>query len=611
MKKIIIILIALISATVYSVAQVTFKASAPSTVVMNQQVRVSYTITGDAKEFRAPEFKGFEVLMGPSRSTSSSTSIVNGKVNSEYSITFTYILRPLEVGTFTISEATALVDGGRYTSNPLTIKVIKEDNSSSNAQPGRGNSGISESGSTNITSENLFIRMSLSKQTVYEQESLLATFKLYSRHDVSGIENIKFPEFEGFIAQEIDLPADKQWDIETYRDKNYRTIVLKQTLLFPQRSGDLKIPAGTFDAVVRISNPNTSRSIFDSFFDSYEDIKKTLTSNPATIKVLSLPSGKPESFSGAVGDFKLTSSISSDKVNANDAVTIKVEIAGNGNLRLIKNPEIKFPTDFEVYDPKVENNISVTANGVTGKRTIEYLIIPRFAGEFTVPSTTFSYFDPKSKSYKTLSIPEYNLHVEKGSGVQSGDQSVVNNFTNKESVRHLGQDIRFIKTNIFKLSKQNDFFYGSTGYWLCYIIPMLLFVIAFVTYRKQIKANADIALTKTRKANKVATKRLKLAQKYLKQKNKESYYEEISKALWGYLSDKLSIPLAYLTKDNVESELVGHNVAPELIKELLHILDTCEYARYAPTQVTETMDELYSQTADAIGKMENTIIKKK
>lgn len=611
MKKFVIILIALISTAVYTVAQVTFKASAPSTAVMNQQIRVSYTITGDAKEFRAPEFRGFEVLMGPSRSTSSSTSIVNGRVTSEYSITFTYILMPKEEGTFTIPEATALVNGGRYSSNSLSIKVIKEDNSSSNAQQGRGSSGISESGSTNISSENLFIRMTLSKQTVYEQESLLATFKLYSRHDITGIENIKFPEFEGFIAQEIELPTEKPWDIETYRDKNYRTIVLKQTLLFPQRSGDLKIPVGTFDAVVRISNPTAPRSIFDSFFDSYDDIKKTLTSNPATVKVLSLPSGKPDSYSGAVGDFKLTSSISSNKVKTNEAVTIKVEIAGNGNLRLIKSPEIKFPTDFEVYDPKVENNISITANGVTGKRTIEYLVIPRFAGDFTIPSTAFSYFDPKSKSYKTLSVPEYNIQVEKGSGALGGDQSVVNNFTNRESVRHLGQDIRFIKTNEFKLQKRNDFFYGSATYWLCFVIPLLIFITAFVTYRKQIKADADITLTKTRKANKVASKRLKLAQRYLKQNNKESYYEEISKALWGYLSDKLSIPLAYLTKDNVESELVGHNVAPELIKELLHILDTCEYARYAPTQVTETMDELYSQTADAIGKMENTIIKKK
>jgi hypothetical protein len=466
----------------------------------------------------------------------------------------------------------------------------------------QGSQAPAQSGSS-TTSENsdLFVRLNIAKSSVYENEGFLATFKLYSLVDATGFDNIKFPEFEGFISQDIELPSNLQMTLENFNGRNYRTVVLKQVVLYPQHSGKISIGSGKYDVNVRIRSQQRSRGFFDDFFDTYQNVKKTVTSAPVVVDVKPLPAGKPASFSGAVGDYKMTSSINTTNLKANDAITIKMTISGTGNVKLIKNPEIIFPADFEVYDPKVDVNTKVSASGVSGSKTIEYYAIPRYGGDFTIPSAHFSYFDLKSGTYKTLSTEEYQLHVTPGEG-GTASPAVVNS-TNKENIRYLGQDIRHIKTENYSFYKTGLLF-GTLTYWLYYLIPAFLFAVFFIYFRKLVRQKANIALMRTKKANKVASKRLKTANKYLKEDKKEPFYDELLKAVWGYLSDKLNIPVSSLTKDNVEVELTKSGAKEELINQFLDILNTAEFARYAPSQGHGAMDELYQSTINAINNME-------
>lgn len=585
---------------------VTFKASSPEAVVIGERFNLTYKINAEGKDFRAPEFPGFDVLMGPTPAFSYTQSNNGSTTVSETSLTYTYVLLPKQEGTFNIAPATIKAKNANYTSNALVIKVLPKDKASDASGAAAQSEGGGASSSTSaINKESLFVKMIVSERNVYEQEGFLVTFKIYSLFDC-GLESVKFPEFEGFHAQEIDLP-NKQWTLENYNGRNYRTAVLKQTVLYPQRSGKITIDSGRFGIMVRVQSQKKVKSIFDDFFDSYQDVQKDVETAPVTIDVKSLPSGKPASFSGAVGNFTMTSSISSDHVKTNEAVTIQVKIAGNGNVKLIKNPTVEFPNDFEAYDPKVENDMKTTVSGVIGDRVIEYMAIPRYAGDFTIPPVEFSYFDVKSGTYKTLSSSPYMLHVEKGSETESTPGTVISNFSNKESVKYLGQDIRYLKMNGFHFAPKNELFFGSFLYVMCYVIPLILFIIFFIVYRKQVKENSDIALVRTKKANKIAIRRLKIAGKLLKDNKKEEFYDEVLRTLWGYLSDKLNISQASLTKDNVETELIKYGVDESLIKEFMDILNTCEFARYAPSQTSQAMDKLYELTIDAMGKMENTI----
>ena len=603
MRKLIFLCILMLTMTIASkAADVTFKASAPQAVVVGEPFRLSFVVNAEGKDLRVQEMPDFDVLMGPSQSTSYSSSWVNGKSTSETTVTFTYVLMPKKEGTFNIPPATIKVNGANYTSNSLSVKVLPADKAGKQEAETTAASGV-------VSNDRLFVRMSVSKRSVFEQEGFLVTFKVYSLENFS-ITGLKYPEFEGFLVQEVELPQQKQLTLENYNGRNYQSAVMRQVILYPQRAGKITIGSGKYDAVVRVRMQQAGGgSIFDSFFDTYRDVNKTLTTDPVTIDVKPLPSGKPASFSGAVGSFSMTADISSDRVKTDEAVTVKVKISGNGNVKLVKNPEVAFPNDFDIYDPKVENDTKTTAAGVTGSKTIEYMAIPRYAGDFEIPAIAFSYFDIKAGTYKTLTAGPYKLHVEQGSG---GDASapVVSNFSNKESVKYLGKDIRYLKTKGFSfIEGGNDIFFGSLMYYLCYIVPAILFVAFFIIYRKQVKENADIALVRTKKANKMAVRRLKNAGKLMKENKKEEFYDEVLRALWGYLSDKLSIPQSDLTKDNVEAELARYGVDDSLVKEFMDILNTCEFARYAPSQASDAMDKLYAQTVDAIGKMENTIKK--
>lgn len=583
---------------------VVFKASAPSAVAMGEQFRLTYTVNAEAKDLRVQSMPDFDVLMGPSQSVSHSSSWVNGKSMSETTVSFTYILMAKKEGTFQIAPATVKVNGANYTSNALSIKVLPEDK----AAKGNTASGEAASG-TSIGKDDFFIRMEVSDRSVYEQEGLLVTFKLYAARPCN-LSGAKFPDFAGFLAQEVELPEQKQWEKDNYNGRNYFTVTLKQTVLYPQRAGKITIDGAEVDAVIPVATQRKVRSIFDDFFDAYQEVNKKLTSPAATIDVKALPSGKPASFSGAVGSFGMTSGISTQKLKANEAVTVTVKITGTGNLKLIKNPEVKFPNDFDIYDPKVDINSKTTVAGVNGTKTIEYMAIPRYAGDFEIPAVEFSYFDTKANAYKTIKSEAYTLHVEKGEGGDAAAPVVSNFSNNKESVKYLGQDIRYLKTKGFHFAPKGEkVFFGSWMYALCYLIPLVLFVIFFIVYRKQIRENADLARVRTKKANKIAVRRLKNAGKLMKENKKEEFYEEILRAVWGYLSDKLNIAQAELTKDNVEAELAKYGVDDSLMHEFMDILNTCEFARYAPSQAPDALDKLYDLTVDAIGKMENTIKK--
>ena len=604
MKKLIIILIALIAYSTQAFAdKVSFTASAPDAVVVGDQFRLSYTVTTQkVKDFRAPSIKGFDVLMGPSRSQQSSTQIVNGSVTSTSSITFTYILMANTAGEYTIGGASIVADGNQMVSNSVKIKVLPQDQ---NSNGGQGGSSAHSSSGTSVSDQDLFITATASKTNVFEQEAFVLTYKIYTRESNLQLNNAKLPDFKGFHSQEIEMTTNARWTPEHYRGRNYYTTVYRQFVLFPQQSGKLYIDPAQFQ--MTIGKPVQSDDPFDAFFNGGSnviEIKKSIATPKIAINVSPLPAGKPADFSGGVGEFTVSSSINSKELKTNDAITIKLVISGTGNLKLISNPEIKFPEDFEVYDPKVDNQVRLTREGLTGNRVIEYLAIPRHAGTYKIPGVSFSYFDIRSKSYKTLKTEEYVVNIEKGAG--NADQ-VIANFTNKEDLKVLGKDIRYIKQNEVTFQPKGSFFYGSMSYWLFYIIPALAFIIFFIIYRKQAAENANVAKVRTKKANKVATKRMKLAGKLLSENKKDAFYDEVLKALWGYISDKLNIPVSRLSKDNIEEKLRNHGVSEELIKDFLNALNDCEFARFAPGDENQAMDKVYSSSIEVISKMENSI----
>lgn len=607
MRKIIFLLFTILAAwQVKAADKVRFVAEAADVVVSGDQVRLVFTVNSqDIKDFRAPSIKGFDVLMGPSRSQQSSIQIINGKRTSNSSTAFTYILLAGSPGTYTIPAASVEINGEKVFSNAISIKVLPQDQNSGNSGNnggGSASSSRSQAAGSRISANDLFITATASKTTVHEQEAILLTYKVYTVVNLRQLYG-KMPDLKGFHTQEVELPQQKTFTLEHYKGRNYNTTVWSQYVLFPQQTGKLEIPSITFDGVV--AQQTVSDDPFDAFFNGggHVEVKKKITTPKVVINVQPLPA-KPAGFSGAVGEFKLASSINATDVKTNDAVTIKLTLSGTGNMKLIGTPEVKFPQDFEIYDPKVTDDYKLTNSGLTGTKTFEYLAIPRHAGNFTIPAVEFTYFDLKSNSYKTLKTEAYNLKVAKGQG--NADQ-VISDFTNKESVKMLGRDIRFIKLGDSSLRPKGDFFFGTVGYYLCYLIPLLLFVVFAVIYRQKALENANVAKVKTKKANKVATRRMKLAGKLLAENKKNEFYDEVLKALWGYISDKLSIPVSQLSKDNIEAELTNYGVQKALIAEFIGVLNECEYARYAPGNENEAMDKVYSASVEVISKMENSI----
>ena len=615
MKKILSILFICSMALTALAQDVEFKASAPAQVIVGKPFQLTYSVNQRAKDLRAPEFTDFDYIAGPYTSQSSSTSFVNGKRTSSFTLTYTYTLMASKEGTFTIPPATIKVDGEQYTSNGVRISVLPPDqpaNASAASQPA-SNSGSSQtakggqtSNSTSDLSSNIFMRTLVSKTKVHEQEAILLSYKLYfAGVDVAQLtNNTRLPEFKGFLKQELEM-GEIQTELEHYNGRNYQTAVLYRTLLFPQRSGDITIDPAQFEALLRVQNRAQVRSIFDDFFNSYTTATKALTSPGVTIHVSALPAGKPMGFSGGVGQFNISSAISSTDLQANEAVTLTLTIQGAGNMKLLKTPAVDWPEGFEVYDPKVTNNFRNSTSGVSGTKTIEYLAIPRAGGTYAIPPIQFSYYDTQADDYKTLTTPEYTLHIARSAN-EEANAAVVNNFVQKEDIQQLGSDIRYIYANElpeFKIRKSTVTF-GTLAFWLCYLIPALLAALLFIIFRKKIKENADITRVRYKKANKVAQRRLKTAEQLLKADNKTAFFEEIERAAWTYLSDRLSIPTAQLNKENIAQILAAKGVAEALIKDVLHVLSTAEFARYAPTS-DHAMQDIYNDTTKIINQLEN------
>ena len=607
MKKILLTSLLLISIIGNIFADdVTFVASAPKSVVLNQHFRLTYTVnTTNAKEPQIADMPEFDILSGPNISTQQSYSSVNGKMTSSSSVTFTYILMPKSEGNFTIPPAKIEVKGEEYTSNSVDIKVLPADQSVASQQGNSNRRRQNNITSTNIGDDDLFMRATLNKTKVYEQEAVLLTYKVYSAVNLTNL-SFPTPELKGFNIQEVELPQEKQFELEHYNGRNYNTIVWRQFVLFPQESGKLQIPSLDFEAVVAVQN-RRSMDPFEMMFNGfagYVDVKKMLKTKPLELEVEKLPFGKPADFSGGVGNFSISSTISDTNLKTNSEFTLKVTVKGAGNMRLLGNPQLELPVEFESYDPVIDNKFRLSANGFKGEKVYEYLITPKASGTYTIPAVHMSYFDTSTNTYKTVETKPFTVNVEKSDAPLA--TTVVTSPVNKEKGKLLASDIRHIKYGDNE-TQENERLFASSLYLLLYIAPLLLVLLFLVIYRKKVAENANTSLVRTKKANKVATKRLKGAKALMKENNVNAFYDEILKAMWGYTSDKLSIPMSQLSKENIASTLLERNVPQELITEFQNLLSEGEFARYAPGDKGATMEKVYTMSINVISKMENSI----
>ena len=567
-----LIIIAILLATT---AQ-TFGQKVSCTVNRNQvgvgeNFKITYTIEGQAGTFVPPGFNNFRVLSGPNQSQS--TSIVNGTVTN--SSTISYVLRPVKAGNFKINGATAQIGGKNISSNPVTISVVQgspqQSQQNKPKQPG------------NDVKDNVFIKLMVSKRNSYVGEQIIATYKIYTRLSIVDNAIEKLPSFNGFYSQDIDQGGQGNLKPEIVNGVQFNTAIIKQVVLSPQRSGDLVLDALSMNLVLRIQDNKRSRSVFDQFFGSYKDIRHKAVSNSATIKVKKLPkTGKPMSFDGAVGVFNVKSSIDKQEVKTNEAINLKIVLKGKGNVKLLKDPKLDLPPDFEVYDPKENTKINTSVSGVEGTKTFEYLIIPRHSGEFVIPAYSFSYYDPIQKKYKTSSTPEYKINVLRGENEPATATGGGNRIVSKKDVALIGSDIRYIKPYGFNLKETNSFYLGSVMFWIFMTIPFLILCLLLLVRNRILASQKDVVGMRKRKARKLASKHLKAAEIHLQNNESSKFYEEVFRSVYGFLSNKFNIPVAELKKKRIELELKNIGVSEKKIKDLISILNACEMARYAP-----------------------------
>ncbi|GAF02344.1 hypothetical protein JCM21142_3978 [Saccharicrinis fermentans DSM 9555 = JCM 21142] len=583
---------------------VQFTAKAKQSVLAGEKFQLIFSVNEEGEDFRLPPLSDFTVLMGPSVMTSSSTQIINGKVSRNRQYTYTYILKGDKVGKYTINPAQITIKGKKYTSNKINIEVIKNDGSLQKQQQ--------QSSDANFSNDDLFIRVINNKKSIYQGEPLVLTTKIYTRIDLDNVSDIKHPDFRNFIVQDLSDASNIEWSYEYVNNKQYRVGTFEQKVLYAQKTGVQNISPTEIEFLIKQRVRRRSANIFDEFFDNnYRIVKKRVKSKPIQITVKPYPAGRPRDFSGAVGQLNMKVLTSANKVKVNDGITIKVVISGTGNHKLMSSPTFNFPTDFDVFDPTPKNNFKNTVAGMKGTKTFEYLIIPRFPGKFTIDPLNFSYFDYKSKSFKTISSQPIVIEVEKsGEGEEYTGGTYSPSVVNREDVKFVGKDIRFIKTGNPNLKPKGTFLFGSMLFYLGYIIPVLIFMIVFVLYRKRMHENENLHLVKNKKANKMAQKRLKKSSAFLKAKDHEAFYDEVLKALYTYLSDKLYLPVSELNKDKVSMLIEERGVESEVKDELISILDTCEFARFSPESgASEEMDKLYKRALSNISKLDNQIKK--
>jgi hypothetical protein len=580
-------------------AQEKFTASVSKTTVgTGEQFEVSFSTDANGDRFTPPSFSGFQVLSGPNESTSMTS--INGNTSMNTSVS--YILMAVKEGDLTIGAASIIVNGRRLTTNPIRLKVVKgQPVQQNNAAQGQAEQAITPPTGSDL-SKLLFIKAEVSKTNVYQGEQITLRYRIYSRVDILQNQLDKVPDLTGFWNEDIKGPQQIQMHPETYKGATYEVADLKKSILFGEHSGNITLDPFIMTFVVR--QPVQSRDIIDQFFGSYKEVKYQAKSAPVIIHVKPLPeAGKPAGFTGAVGTFKLSAGVDKTTVKANDAINYKVKVTGAGNIKLLKNLSAEFPEDFEKYDPKITDSVTEDENGVQGTRTYNYLLIPRHKGDFTIAPLKFAYFNPATNRYVSLAAKGFDIKV-----LQGDNQANVTAFTtaDKQDVKLLDKDIRYIKTNTTDLVKPGDMFYGSFWYYLLLLIGPLLCVGAYNYRNWLIKNNSDIVKVKNRRAGKVAAKHLASAQKQLSAKNSDGFYEDLFTGLYGYLSDKLNIPYADLNRETIASSLKKHSVGDPLVNKLLETLELCEMARYAP--VTHiAAEQVFEKAKTIINDLENEI----
>ena len=588
----------------------TLTGSAPSHVAVGEQFRLTYTVnTQNASDFRAGDIPDeLEVLIGPNRSMQSSYQMINGHTSSSSSITYTYIVSATKNGTFTIPAAHVVVGGKTISSNTLTIKVsgTAQSNSGGSSRQHRQDEAeeIRDAGSQ-ISGSDLFIKVSANKKRVYEQEPILLTYKVYTLVGLTSLRG-DMPDLKSFYTQEVSLPSQKSFSIETFNGRPYKTTTWSQYVMFPQMTGKLQIPSITFEGIVVQQNRNIDP--FEAFFNGgsgYIEVKKKIVAPGIEIQVDPLPE-RPAGFSGGVGHFSVSASLNKTETKANDPVTLRITVSGSGNLKLVKQPQIELPKDFDKYEPKVTDKTKLTSAGIEGSMIYDILIVPRHQGHYELPPVSMTYFDTTAKAYKTVTSEPLVLDVAKGSG-----PGAMTDFSGQQDLQELSRDIRYIKTGDVRQQGIDEFFFGSVAYWITLAIMALVFISLFVIFRQRAIENANITKRRAGKANKVATKRLKKASKLMEENKPGEFYDEVLRALWGYVGDKLNIPVEQLSHDNISQRLSDRHVGEETIAQFIGALDECEFERYAPGDPKGNMNKVYEKAMTAIEQIEGTMKKRK
>ena len=589
----------------WAVSAQTLTANAPSQVQNGENFRLTYTVnTSNASDFRIGEIpEALEIITGPYTSEQSNFQMVNGHTSSSSSITYTYILCANKNGSFTIPAARVHANGKTITSNPLKVTVSGKAAGTGNApkmHDDYDDRPQMRAAGTPISGSDLFIKVSANKQRVHEQEPILLTYKVYTLVDLTQLEG-KMPDLTGFHSQEVKMPQQKSFHIESVNGRNYRCVTWSQYVMYPQMTGDLEIPSITFNGTVIQQNRNVDP--FEAFLNGgsgYVEVKRSIKAPGLKIHVDPLPK-RPDNFSGGVGKFNISGQLNKTEVKANDPITVRVVVGGVGNLKLIKQPVVNFPKDFDKYDPKVTDKTKLTANGVEGNMIYDFLAVPRNQGKYTIPPVEFTYYDVAANAYKTIKTQAFELEVDKGDG--NGGTAV--DFTDEKN-----QDIHAIKTGKVVRKDAASLFFGSASYWIVLALLLAAFIALMIIFRRRAIENADIVKMRGKKANKVANKRLRAAHKLMVAGKQGEFYDEVLRALWGYMGDKLNIPVSELSHDNIADKLAEHHVDEQTVNSFIEALDECEFERYAPGDAAGNMNKTYESAATAIEKIEEVMKKK-
>ena len=588
----------------------TLTGSAPTHVSVGEQFRLTYTInTQNVSDFRAGDIPDeLEVLIGPNRSMQSSYQMINGHTSSSSSITYTYIVCATKNGTFTIPSAHAVVGGKSIASNQLTIKVsgAAQGNSGggSSRQRRQDDGGEVRDAGSQISGSDLFIKVSANKKHVHEQEPILLTYKVYTLVGLTSLRG-DMPDLKSFYTQEVTLPSQKSFSIETFNGRPYKTTTWSQYVMFPQMTGKLQIPSITFEGIVVQQNRNIDP--FEAFFNGgsgYVEVKKKIVAPSIDIQVDPLPE-RPAGFSGGVGHFSVSAQLNKTETKANDPVSLRITVSGAGNLKLIKQPQVNLPKDFDKYEPKTTDKTKLTTNGTEGSITYDLLIVPRHQGHYEIPPVELTYFDTSANAYKTVKSEPLMLNVAKGSGPGS-----VSDFSGQQDLQELSRDIRHIKTGDVNQQGVGEFFFGSVVYWISLALMAIVFISLFVIFRQRAIENANVTKRRAGKASKMAAKRLKKASRLMSDNKPGEFYDEVLRALWGYVGDKLNIPVEQLSHDNISQRLSDRLVGEETIAQFMGALDECEFERYAPGDPKGNMNKVYEKAMTAIVEIEGTMKKK-